>query len=90
LGDLSHYKEFLSRFWFLTGQGTDQQLEEEIKEQIGLACGTSETNLIYARFKKEMQDWYKYSNQVLTQESQLWNDIISGNDSSKVIEEDQL
>lgn len=90
LGDLSHYKEFLSRFWFLTGQGTDQQLEEQIKQQIGLACGTSETNLIYARFKKEMQDWYKYSNQVLTQESQLWKDIISGNDSSKVIEEDQL
>lgn len=90
LGDLSHYKEFLSRFWFLTEQGTDEQLEEQIKQQIGLACGTSETNLIYTRFKKEMQDWYKYSNQVLTQESQLWKDIRNGNDNSKVIKENQL
>jgi hypothetical protein len=45
LGDLSHYKEFLSRFWFLTGQATEQELEEQIKQQIGLACGTSETCL---------------------------------------------
>lgn len=90
LGDLSHYKEFLSRFWFLTEQGTDQQLEEQIKQEIGLACGTSETNLIYTHFRKEMQDWYKYSNQVLTQDSQLWKDIRNGNDSSKVIKENQL
>jgi hypothetical protein len=90
LGDLSHYKEFLSRFWFLTGQGTDQQLEEQIKQQIRLACRTSETNLIYTRFKKEMRDWYKYANEVLTQESQLWKDIRNGNDSSTVIQENQL
>lgn len=90
LGDLSHYKEFLSRFWFLTEQGTEQQLEEQIKQQIGLACGTSETNLIYTRFKKEMGDWYRYSDQVLTQESQLWKDIKNGNDSSNLIKENKL
>jgi hypothetical protein len=89
LGDSSYYKEFLSRFWFLTGQGINQELEEEIQQQIELACGTPVTNLVYARFKKQMQDWYKHSNQVLTQ-SHFWKDITSGNGGSKGNQKNQL
>jgi hypothetical protein len=88
LADLSHYKEFLSRFWFLTGQGIHQELDKEIKQQIELACGTPVSNMVYARFKKQMQGWYKHSNQVLTQ-SHFWKDITSGNSSSKVIQKNQ-
>lgn len=75
LGDLSYYKEFLSRLWFFTGQAPDSNLDEQTKQEIRLACGTSETNLIYDRLKKQVEDWCKYSNKFLTQESPFWKDI---------------
>jgi len=75
LGDLSQYKELLSRLWFFTGQATDQVLEEQTKQEIRFTCGTTETNLIYDHLKKQIQDWWKHSNQSLTQESPFWKDI---------------
>jgi hypothetical protein len=75
LGDLSHYKEFLSRFWFVTAQANDQELEEQTKREIGLACGISDTNLIYAHFKQKIHDSCKHSDELLTQESPFWKDI---------------
>jgi hypothetical protein len=75
LGDLSHYKEFLSKFWFVTGQADDLVLEEQTKREIGLACGTSDTNLIYAHFKQQIHDWCKNSDEILTRESPFWKDI---------------
>ncbi|KDR14289.1 hypothetical protein L798_11880 [Zootermopsis nevadensis] len=75
LGDLSHYREFLAKLWFFTGQATDRKLDEQTKQEIGLACGITKTNLIYDRFMKQIHDWCKYSNRFLTQESPLWTDI---------------
>ena len=72
LGDLSHYKEFLSRFWFVTGQANNQALEEQTKREIGLASGTSNTNLTYTNFKQKIHDWCRYSDESLTQESSFW------------------
>lgn len=69
LGDLSHYKQFLSSFWFVTGQANNQAFEEQIKREIGLAFGTSSTKLTYANFKEKIHDWYRYSDELLTQES---------------------
>jgi hypothetical protein len=75
LGDMSHYKEFLSRLWFFTGQAPNKKLDEQTKQEIGLNLGTSEANLVYDDFKKDIQDWCKHSNQFLTQESPFWKDI---------------
>jgi hypothetical protein len=80
LGDLSHYKEFLSRLWFFTGQALDRNLDEQTKQEIGLACGNSETNLIYDNLKKQIKDWCKYSNQFLTQESPFWKRLQTAKD----------
>lgn len=71
LGDLSHYKEFLSSFWFFTGQANNQALEEQTKREIALAFETSNTKLIYTNFKKKIHDWCRYSNESLTQESSI-------------------
>jgi hypothetical protein len=75
LGDLSHYKEFLSRFWFVTGQPNDQKLEELIKEEIGIACGASDTALIYTHLKQKIHDWCRNLDEPLTRESPFWKDI---------------
>jgi len=72
LGDLSHYKQFLSSFWFVTGQANNQALEEQTKREIGLAFGKSNTKLTYTDFKEKMHDWCRYSNELLTQESTFW------------------
>lgn len=77
LGDLSHYKQFLSSFWFVTGQANNQALEQKTKREIGLACGTSNTNLIYTNFKQKIHDWCRHSDELLTQESPFWKDICS-------------
>jgi hypothetical protein len=75
LGDLSHYKEFLSRFWFVTGQTNDQELEQQTKQEIGLACEMSDTNQMYTHFKQKIDNWYRHSDELLTQESPFWKDI---------------
>jgi hypothetical protein len=77
LGDLSHYKQFLSRFWFATGQANDQGLEEQTKHEIGLACGASDTKLmqVYTHFKQQIHDWCRHSDETLTRESPFWKDI---------------
>jgi hypothetical protein len=75
LGDLSQYKEFLSRLWFVTGQANDHKMKEQIKREIRLACGMFETNLVYAHFKQQIQDWCKHSDQVLNRKSPFWKDI---------------
>jgi hypothetical protein len=75
LGDLSHYKQFLSKFWFVTGQTNDHQLEELIKEEIGLASGASNTTLIYTHLKQKIHDWCRRSEEPLTRETPFWKDI---------------
>jgi hypothetical protein len=75
LGDLSHYQQFLSRFWFVTGQANNQGLEEQTKREIALACGMSNTNLTYTNFKQTIHDWYRHPDELLTQESPFWKDM---------------
>jgi hypothetical protein len=75
LGDLSHYKQFLSSFWFVTGQANNQTHEKQIKRELGLACGTSITNLMYSNFKQKIHDWCRHSNELLTQESPFSKDM---------------
>jgi hypothetical protein len=77
LGDLSHYKQFLSSFWFFSGQANNQALEEQTKREIGLACGTSNDNLMYTNFKQNIRDWCRYPDELLTQVSPFWKDISS-------------
>jgi hypothetical protein len=75
LGDLSHHKEFLSSFWFVTGQANNQAFEGPTKREIVLAGGTSKTNLMYTNLKQQIHDWYRNSDEVLTQASPFWKDI---------------
>jgi len=75
LGDLSHYKQFLSSFWFVTGQANNQALEKQTKQEIGVACGTSNINLMYTNFKQNIHDWCRHSDEVLTQDSPFWKDV---------------
>ena len=77
LGDLSHYKQFLSSFWFFSGQANNQALEEQIKREIGLACGTSNTSLMYTNFRQNMREWCRYPDELLTQQSPFWKDVCS-------------
>jgi len=76
LGDLSHYKQFLSSFWFVTGLANNQAIEGQIKREIRLASGMSNINLMYNDFKQKMHDWYRHPEELLTQESPFWKDMI--------------
>jgi hypothetical protein len=75
LGDMSHYKEFLSSFWFVTGQANNQTQEKQIKRELGLACGTSITHPMYSNFKQKIHDWCRHSNELLTQDSPFSKDM---------------
>jgi ankyrin repeat protein len=73
LGDLSGYKEFLSRFWLFTGQASERKMETIIQHEIMAALGTKN---IYKLFHDNILNWYRKPDTVLTETSKLWQGII--------------
>ncbi|XP_069700731.1 uncharacterized protein [Periplaneta americana] len=77
-GNLSHYKDFLSRFKVYSLQSDESGLDMFIKKEIQTACGTgtSATGIIFERLLKEIHNWWEKESFFLTEEALFWRGIM--------------
>jgi hypothetical protein len=67
------FKEFLSQLLFFSEQATLDELNELIKGELKILCGTSE---VYKMFHDKVQEWWKESECYLTHQEKFWKDIL--------------
>lgn len=67
------FREFLSQLLFFCGQADLDKLDELIKEELKILCGTYE---IYKMFHDKVQEWWKESEYYLTRQEKFWKDIL--------------
>ncbi|PSN47946.1 hypothetical protein C0J52_10325 [Blattella germanica] len=73
LGDLSEYQQFFSCLFFCSEQAIEEQLDDLIKQEIKMVCGT---DIAFSQFIEGMQAWWRHSDTYLTANTQFWQDII--------------
>ncbi|KAJ9586954.1 hypothetical protein L9F63_019445 [Diploptera punctata] len=73
LGDLSSYDEFVKQLFFYTEQVPEKDLDNLIRHEIELVCGTDK---MYNTFMTGIQDWWRNSDVYLSNDHQFWQDIL--------------
>ncbi|PSN34298.1 hypothetical protein C0J52_25668 [Blattella germanica] len=78
LGDVSTYKQFLSKLTVFSNQAGKADLDAIIEFEIKKACHTSplQTKAIAKEMFEELQEWRRTSNDYLNENAPFWNKIL--------------
>ena len=73
LGSLSNWKEFLAKFYLLSEQASEKQLDNRIRQEMKNICSS---DIMFSNFLWEVQHWWNNDNYFLTNKTQFWQNIL--------------